>query len=321
MKQNGYKVLLVEDNEATAGDYVGWLRAAGHTVEHALASSDGVARAADFQPDVVLLDLQIPSEPNAADEDVRHGLRTLDALLDADRFRPVVTVSAHNDRELVRQVLQRTHGGQFVFKDDDHIRAALVEAVVVAVNQPAYKMSRTVREFRAMVDAGDKKEDAYRDFIRDHWRVILGPEYREVKAPYPIARGGDIDILAVRHDGLPDLWELKRPSEPVFVRYNTWLHHSSECAKAIGQLMEYFDAAEKSDPTYDRRHGVQVTLQRPRGFVVIGRYKDAAERERLRLENSFLAGITVLTYDDLIERAEQFLLFLQQYRNGHDLPR
>jgi len=55
--------------------------------------------------------------------------------------------------------------------------------------------------------------------------------------------------------------------------------------------------------------------------VVIGRYKDAAERERLRLENSFLAGITVLTYDDLIERAEQFLLFLQQYRNGHDLPR
>lgn len=316
MKQNGYKVLLIEDNEATAGDYVAWLRAAGHTVEHALAASDGVERSSSFQPDVVLLDLQLPSVPGAADEDVRNGLQTLDALLVLDRFRPVVTVSAHNDRELVRAVLQRTHGGQFVFKDDARIKAAVVEAVAVAVSQPAFKMSRTVREFRALVEAGDRKEDDYRNFIRDHWRVILGPEYREVKAPYPIARGGDIDILAVRHDGLPDLWELKKPSEQVFVRYNTWLHHSAECAKAIGQLMEYFDAAEKSDPTYDRRHGVQMNLQRPRGFVVIGRYRDPAERDRLRLENSFLAGITVLTYDDLIERAEQFLLFLQQYRNG-----
>lgn len=49
---------------------------------------------------------------------------------------------------------------------------------------------------------------------------------------------------------------------------------------------------------------------------MIGRYKNDAERERLRLENSFLAGLAVLTYDDLIERAEQFLTFLLQHRSG-----
>jgi Domain of unknown function (DUF4263) len=67
---------------------------------------------------------------------------------------------------------------------------------------------------------------------------------------------------------------------------------------------------------YEGRRGIAVHLHRPRGFVVIGRYQNEGERERLRLENSFLAGLAVLTYDDLIERAEQFLLFLQQHRNG-----
>jgi hypothetical protein len=89
--------------------------------------------------------------------------------------------------------------------------------------------------------------------------------------------------------------------------------------------MEYYDAAEKEPRPgrlhYDARRGVSVELQRPRGFVVIGRYTDDAQRERLRLENSFFAGLTILTYDDLIERAEQFLGFLQRYRNGDDPER
>jgi hypothetical protein len=142
-----------------------------------------------------------------------------------------------------------------------------------------------------------------------------------VKSPYPVTRGGQIDLLAVRWDGFSDLWELKRPSDPVFKDYNGWLHHSVECARAIGQLMHYYDAAEKERPDalgYEGRRGLSIQLHRPRGFVVIGRYEDEAQRERLRLENSFLAGLGVLTYDDLIERAEQFLTFLQGYRNGDE---
>jgi signal transduction histidine kinase len=74
---------------------------------------------------------------------------------------------------------------------------------------------------------------------------------------------------------------------------------------------------------YAERIGGVVGLapeRRPTCFFIrlVGRYASAAERERLRLENSFLAGLTVLTYDDLIERAEQFLLFLQSYRNGDE---
>jgi CheY-like chemotaxis protein len=319
MSENGApRVLLVEDNKATAGDFVRILQAQGFATEHALTAKDALEKSTQFHPDVVLLDLQIPSASNVADESVEHGFHVLDALLKEEPFRPVCVVTAHNQPELVRRAMQRTHGGPFVFKDDD-VRRELPRAVHVALADPAYKMSKTVRQFRALVDKADQPEDVYRKFIHQHWAVILGPEYQDVKSPYPITRGGEIDLLAVRWDGFSDLWELKRPSDPVFKDYNGWLHHSIECARAIGQLMSYYDAAEKETPgrlTYEGRRGLPLQLHRPRGFVVIGRYQSEAERERLRLENSFLAGLAVLTYDDLIERAEQFLTFLHRHRGS-----
>lgn len=313
------RVLLIEDNDASAGDYARWLTEAGHKVERAAARSAGIDKAEEFGPDVVVLDLQIPSAPGLADEHVDHGFATLDHLLQEDPFRPIVVLTAHShDRELMRRVLQRTHGGQFVFKDARELERELIRIVDLALGNPAYQMSRAVRRFRQMLDEG-RKEDEYRKFLHDNWRVFLGPEYRECHSPYEVTRGGSIDILAVRHDGFPDLWELKLPSDPVFKSYNQWRHHSLECAKAVGQLMEYLDLAEKEPIMprgYDRRRGIDMQLHRPRGFVVIGRYQDDSDRDRLRLENRFAAGLMILTYDDLIERAEAFLTFLQQYRNG-----
>lgn len=316
------RVLLIEDNDASAGDYVRWLKAAKYGVERASAASDGVAKAKSFEPDVVILDLQIPLEPGHVGDDVEHGLGALDELLRERPFRPVVIATAHSrDRELMRRVMQRNRGGGFVFKDAEDLERELLQAVAVAVEGPAYKMSKTVAEFRALVDK-ELKEDEYRTFIHRHWEVILGPEYKDCRSPYEIARGAEIDLLAIRRDGFPDLWELKRPEHPVFTRYNQWLHHSVECARAVGQLMHYYDAAQREPQpgklSYDDRRGVPVELHRPRGFVVIGRNRSEQERERLRLENGFFAGITILTYDDLIERAEQFLSFLQRYKNGDD---
>lgn len=288
-------------------------------MERASARSDGVDRAQHLGAGAILLDMQIPSAPGRADENVAHGLAALEDLLRQDSLRPVVVITAHSrDRTLTRQVLQQTRGGQFVFKDADDLERELLKAVDIALASPAYRMSLTVGEFRKMVEQ-ELPEEKYRDFIHRHWQALLGPEYRECKSPYEIARGAKIYILAIRHDGFPDLWELERPGDPLFSDYNQWKHHSTECAKALGQLMEYCDLAEKEPPwrrSYDARRGVTMQIHRSRGVVVIGRYHDDGERERLRLENRFLAGLTIMTYDDLVERAESFLRFLQQYRNG-----
>ncbi len=168
----------------------------------------------------------------------------------------------------------------------------------------------------------NKDEHAYRKFMHERWEVILGPDYRECRSPYSVGRAAEIDILGVRHDGFVDLWELKRPDTPLFKSYGQWLGHSPECASAIGQLMHYYDTAAREPQGgalhFEARRGVNLYLNRPRGFVVLGRYSSdpetaRVERERLRPENSFYAGPTVLTYDDLLERARALLDFLARH--------
>ncbi|UQA57252.1 Shedu anti-phage system protein SduA domain-containing protein [Polyangium aurulentum] len=315
------RILLVEDDNQNAEDYREWLKAAGYEVARAEAAEDGLSLAASSKPDAVVLDLQIPSQPRRTDEHIDHGLRTLEGLLRDDPFRPIVVATAHSrNRELMRQVMQRNRGGQFLFKDEPDLKGNLLRSVAVALASPVYVASRTVRAFEALVE-GNKKEDAYRDFLKNNWRILLGPKYRDCSSPHEVGRGAKVDLLFVRHDGFPDLWELKRPDQPVFEAYNDHrLHQSKECSTAVGQIIEYIDLAEKVTggpaASYEAQRGLRVQLHRPRGFVVIGRRKDERERDRLALENSFYAGITILTYDDLIEGAREILTFLRDYRNG-----
>ncbi|MEZ4297429.1 MAG: DUF4263 domain-containing protein [Polyangiaceae bacterium] len=323
------RVLLIEDDEDLADRILRILKQKGFRPFREAAQQSGVERAKNEAPEIVILDLQIPSETGRADADVAHGLKALAAITQLDPFRPVVVCSAHGgNKELSRKVYSLTRGGPFIFKDSETFDEDLFAAIAVALAQPAYKASKTVAAFRKLVEAdADKseREHAYRKFIHDHWQVILGPDYKDCHSPYAIGRAAEIDILAVRHDGFVDLWELKRPDTPVFKHYGQWLGHSPECASAIGQLMHYYDAAAREPQAgalhLEARRGTDLYLNRPRGFVVLGRYspdprKAKLERERLRLENSFYAGLTVLTYDDLIERATSLLDFLLRHRNG-----
>lgn len=314
------RILLVEDDDQIAEDYLGWLREKGHEAQRAAAKEDGLALARSFHPDVVVLDLQIPSQPGRADAQPEHGLFALEGLLRDDPFRPIVVATAHSrNRDLMRQVRQKNRGGQFLFKDERDLKGALLRAVALALESPVYIASRTVSAFERLIEA-NLKEESYRAFLKDHWRVILGPRYRDRRSPHEVGRGAKVDLLFVRHDGFPDLWELKRPDQAVFQRYGDRLHQSHDCSCAVGQLMEYIDVAEKEPGgpgSYEALRGVRVELHRPRGVVVIGRRKDERERDRLALENSFFAGITILTYDDLLEGAREILTFLRDYRNGH----
>jgi CheY-like chemotaxis protein len=315
------RVLVVEDDETSAELAIEWLQNQRYQVERAAAAEDALLVAEQFQPDVVVLDLQIPSKPGRADEHTDHGLRVLDELLRAEPFRPVVVATAHSrNRDLMRQVLQRNRGGHFLVKNEEDLRVALPRAVAVALENPAYVARSTVRAFEALIERNPGEEEIRR-FLQKHWRALLGPRYQDCYAQYQIDRGVRVDLLFLRHDGFPDLWELKRPDQPVFKLYNDRLHHSEECARAVGQLMEYIDLAERQtggELSYEVREGLRVSLHRPRGFVVIGRTKSKRECDRLALDNSFMAGITILTYDDLIEEAREVLTFLRDYRNGGD---
>jgi hypothetical protein len=73
--QAGARVLVVEDYPEEADEFREALDRAGYATERAEAVSDAIAKTAEFQPDVVLLDLSIPSSPGGTDETIEHGFQ------------------------------------------------------------------------------------------------------------------------------------------------------------------------------------------------------------------------------------------------------
>ena len=92
------KVLVVEDNVANMSLAVFLLRSAGHTVLSAMNAEAGLAMARDEQPDLILMDIQLP------------GMDGLQATLllketEATRRIPVIALTAlamKGDEERIR---------------------------------------------------------------------------------------------------------------------------------------------------------------------------------------------------------------------------
>jgi two-component system, cell cycle response regulator DivK len=81
------KVLIVEDNPANLSLVVFLLQAAGHTVLTATSAEVGMTLARDEQPDLILMDIQLPG---------MDGLEATGLLKRADATRaiPVVALTA-----------------------------------------------------------------------------------------------------------------------------------------------------------------------------------------------------------------------------------
>jgi two-component system, cell cycle response regulator DivK len=56
----GFRILVIEDNEQNMYLMHFLLKAKGHTVIEALNGDEGIKRAEDTAPDVILLDIQLP---------------------------------------------------------------------------------------------------------------------------------------------------------------------------------------------------------------------------------------------------------------------
>ncbi|MEZ4300926.1 MAG: hypothetical protein R3B70_38685 [Polyangiaceae bacterium] len=119
----------------------------------------------------------------------------------------------------------------------------------------------------------------------------------------------DLWELKRGHTRIPALWPVARPQPSAPPRWPA--HALLRCAAREHRAARYPGGAAERTSTCEspaRLPSCSAALLDP--------HKAKLERERLRLENSFYAGLTVLTYDDLIDRATSLLDFLLRHRNG-----
>ena len=130
----GQKILVVEDNELNLKLFCDLLRAHAYEAEPVRDGRDAVARARDFAPDLIVMDIQMPHIS---------GLELIEQIKGDDELRriPIMAVTAYaakGDEERIRDAGAEGYVSKpiSVLKFVEAVRALLDAAAARAEEQP-----------------------------------------------------------------------------------------------------------------------------------------------------------------------------------------
>lgn len=162
-----------------------------------------------------------------------------------------------------------------------------------------------IDEFRELIEA-EESEQEYQEFLENHpW--IFGARYVDNRDERELTRDEEVDFCLETVNGYYDIFEIKRPNHTVMVEdssHDTY-RPSAKLSEAVSQVQHYIKEIEASHSEILRRDGLDVL--KPRGTVVIGADLDPDEREGLRVYNSFLTRIDVVTYSELARKGDRLI--------------
>jgi hypothetical protein len=167
-----------------------------------------------------------------------------------------------------------------------------------------------VVEFRDMLDQNLTEDPWQQWFTENRW--VLGSEFVQI-----LDRRVDVthtlDFLAESLDGFVDIVEIKRPGGNLEFWSSQRDHGNlvphTELVKAITQCCRYQVEVERrnNDSSYIQRIGARVL--KPRSVLIFGRSNEWGpdEREAFRILNASYHSLMVMTYDQVLFRAERTL--------------
>ena len=137
------RILVVDDDQASARTLELHLRAQGFETAVAHDAETGLARASDWQPDLVILDVRMPGRSGL---DVLPDLKALDARLH------VVVITAFHDMETTIEAMQKG-AEEYIHKpvDVDELDAAVVRLLETPREEEAIETARVAGSATAMV--------------------------------------------------------------------------------------------------------------------------------------------------------------------------
>lgn len=168
-----------------------------------------------------------------------------------------------------------------------------------------------VKEFEQMLENDLVEHDWQAWFERNPW--VLGTEFVEVLEDRAIDTANVADYLMRAHDGFVDVVEIKRPGGGLCFwagqKDHDNLYPHSDLVKAITQAMNYLTELELEANSQKFIERVGARVLKPRGILVFGRSSDWGDEEMRarRVLNAGYHNLTILTYDDVLERSKRML--------------
>ena len=105
-----------------------------------------------------------------------------------------------------------------------------------------------------------------------------------------------------------DIIEIKLSSETIINRDGTI---SAHVIQAVDQIIEYMESSQAVAHSSVLSNEEGIKELRPRGIVIIGIDKSPEAQRKLHKWNYQFAHINILTYEDVLDRAESILQHLK----------
>ncbi|MFD6949100.1 hypothetical protein A6A08_06990 [Nocardiopsis sp. TSRI0078] len=152
--------------------------------------------------------------------------------------------------------------------------------------------------------------DLQRALEKNPW--IFGGRFVDFATRRLLAPSTEIDLPLLRPDGVLHVVEIKRANTKVVTHQRGRLIPSAEVHRAVEQIMNYFVSLDERREEIREKWGIDV--RRCQATVVIGHPHHTEEdpravHETLRVYNSHLSRIDVVTYQELIDSAEHAVDF------------
>jgi hypothetical protein len=106
------------------------------------------------------------------------------------------------------------------------------------------------------------------------------------------------------------LVEVEKPAHRVFTGKDRFTKETTHAQQQVEDWMNHI-----RDYPAEFRERIMPGIREPEAWVVIGRSRDMSDSQRRALQgkNARLQDITVMTYDDLLDNARQFLDNLRSF--------
>lgn len=155
------KILIIDDDEEIRTQ-MKWAVAADYNVALAGDRKEALERFREHRPQVVLLDLGLPPNPN----DTTEGMATLAALLTLDRSAKVIIISGQSDRE---NAVRAIGAGAYDFLskplDVEQLRLLLQRCVFVSELERDYRQLQDEERpgmFEGILGSNEKMEEVFK---------------------------------------------------------------------------------------------------------------------------------------------------------------
>ncbi len=166
----------------------------------------------------------------------------------------------------------------------------------------------------------DKGDDNWQDwFYRNKW--FFGSDYIKILKRRTIDESSKTDFLASSYGNFLDVVEIKRPSlnggrlfkKDIIEKEGTewaYYHPTTDLTKAISQCFRYINEIEKKvgDPDSNKKFE-ECDIVKPRCTLIFGRSNNFTKDEyrALRILNSHYNNFSIITYDQLLDRAKRIV--------------